>query len=111
MSDKVQSLLAATPTLLTNAAATVFTNVSGDETLVQQVRFANTSGATVTVNLSFGADSTTTRIVPGVSLTANSVLDHFFSPGIPLTGTQTLQAFASTTSVVNLSIWGTKRYV
>lgn len=108
MSDKIIALVG--PAALAVAAATVFTNVAGDEVLVRHVRFSNTAGSASTINLSVGADATGTRIVPGVAIAANAVQDYFFSPGVPLTGTQTLQAFAGAVTV-NIAIWGTKRYV
>jgi hypothetical protein len=108
MSDKIIALTG--PAALATTATTVFTNVSGDEVLVRHARFSNTAGASATVNLSVGTDATGTRIVPGKLVAANDSLDVFFNPGIPLTGTQTLQAFASAVTV-NLAVWGTKRYV
>lgn len=108
MADKIIALVG--PAAMATSATTVYTNVAGDEGLLRHARFVNTSGSTQTVNLSVGADSAATRLVSGKQIPANDFLDVYFSPGVPLTGTTTLQAFASATSVT-IALYGTRRYV
>jgi hypothetical protein len=108
MSDKLIALTG--PAALATSATTVFTNVAGDEVVIRHARFSNTAASASTVNLSIGTDATGTRIVPGKAIAANDSLDVFFSPGIPITGTTIVQAFAGAVTV-NLALWGTKRYV
>lgn len=115
MSDKIAALLTSgTPVTLTATPGTVlFTNTSGEESVVRHVRLVNTSAAVVNdIRVSVGADAAATRqICGGFSLPANTGQDFFFSPGIPLTGTTAIQGSAGTTAVVSIGIWGTRRLV
>lgn len=99
------------PTLLTAVAATVATSPAlgaaglGGKWIIRHIHFANTDTSARTVNFSIGTDAVTTRIVPGVSVAANSVLDIY---GIwEVVASTVLQGFASVTNVVNIEVSGT----
>lgn len=110
MSDKL--VLIASGTLATGDNL-LFTNVTGDEVAVMQIDLNNGSGSPVTgINMSNGADSAATRIFHnGTVLAANADRQKFYSPGHPLTGTNTIRGGAGTGAVVTYAIWGTRRYV
>jgi hypothetical protein len=98
------------PALVTNAAATKYTVPSATKTIVRQLHVQNPSGSAVTFTVSIGADAAGTRLydaysIPaaGPGVTAN-VLD-IFGYWI-LETTEIIQAFAGTTNILTLTIFG-----
>lgn len=98
------------PAQLTNAAATKYTVPSATKTIVRHLHVENPSGAAVGFTLSIGADAAGTRLFDAYSIPAaaagvtGSVFDHYCY--YILETTEIIQAFASTASVLVLTIDG-----
>ena len=92
------------PTRLTNAAATVYTVPGLSKALVRHIHFMNPSASAITVTFSIGADGATTRLLEAVSVPAASTYDWY--PYMVVYATEIVQAYASTTAVVNMTMFG-----
>lgn len=94
------------PVLLTAAAATYATSpAAGSKWIIRHIHFANEDSSARTVTFSIGADAAGTEIVKAKSIAANDVLDMYGIWEVP--ASTTLQALASVTSVVNMTVSGT----
>lgn len=96
-------------TQLTTSAATVYT-VTAPKTkgVIKQILVANTSVSTATVTLhlvpALGTVSAATKIIPEVSIAANSIITFDITQVMNVG--ETLQALASTGSAINAIISG-----
>lgn len=90
--------------LLTNAAVTIYTVPASTVTMVQHIHVSNPTGAAVGFTMSLGADAAATRIYDNFQIAAGGVLDVFTK--YVMTAAQTLQALASTTNVLTLTVDG-----
>lgn len=93
------------PELLSNSATTIFTASTGGA-LVEMIQIANESGSAVDLTLSIGTDAAGTRLFDGLSIGANE--DKSFRVYIPMVNTEVIQAYASTASVMTITIEGLK---
>lgn len=93
------------PTRLTNAAATVYTVPGSTKAKIYHVHFMNPSAATINVTVSIGTDGATTRVLEAYPVPPGGTYD-WYSPGIVLDAAEIMQAFASTTAVVNMTVFG-----
>ncbi len=89
------------PTLLTNAAATIYTVAAATTVVLRDVVVTNTSGTAATLTASIGADATGTRIWAGLSIPANSTFNH--SGSIVLKAAEILQAYSGTNNVLTFT--------
>lgn len=92
------------PALLTNSAATKYTNTSGEITVVRFIHVHNTSASALTLTVSIGSDAAATRIFDAYPMAASEVLDHWCE--YPLTSTTILQAYASVNNQATITISG-----
>jgi hypothetical protein len=92
------------PALVTNAAATKYTVPGNTKTVVRHIHVSNPSGGAITFTCSIGADAAGVRIFDVYSIAAGAVLDHFCY--YVLEETEVIQALASTTNVLVLTIDG-----
>lgn len=102
MSSK--NLRLAGPALLTNAAATKYTAPAATVTIVQHIHVENPTASPVGFTMSIGADAAGVRIYDAYSIAAGGVLDVFCK--YVLQPAEIIQAFASTTNVMTLTIDG-----
>lgn len=88
--------------LLTASEATIFTTHASNATTLVEIDFANTSTLPVTVRVSVGTDSATTRIIPDVTVPAKG---KYQWKGQEKVGTAVnIRGSASTTSVINCNV-------
>jgi hypothetical protein len=92
------------PILLTNSSVTLYTVPAATTLIIRNIIIANTSAGAVTVRLSIGADAAGTRILPDVSIPANSVFD--WSGFLVLATGQTLRGQAGTTNLLAITVSG-----
>ena len=92
------------PALVTDSAATKYTTPAATKTIVRHVHVQNPSASAVSFTLSLGADAAAARLFDAYSIPAYGVLDHFCY--YVLEATEVLQALASTTDVLVLTIDG-----
>ena len=83
------------PTLLTGSAATLFTATYITDV---EAHCANNNNAAIAMTLSIGADAAGTRIMPAVSIAANSYVDIRFT----LNAGEILQGFGGTTNKITV---------
>lgn len=92
------------PTLLTGAAATQYTTPAGTVTVIQFIQCPNGTTNAVSVTISVGADATGTRQIDSLPIPAKNMLSMgvkwILNPG------DTIQAFASSTGVIPLTLYG-----
>lgn len=92
------------PALVTNTAATKVTVAALEKNVIRHIHVQNPSASPVDLTMSIGTDAAGTRIFDGYPIAADSVLDHF---GIYiLDAAEIVQAFASTTNILTLTIDG-----
>lgn len=92
------------PALLTNSAATKYTCPSTTKTRIRHIHISNNSGSIVNLTISIGADAAGTRIFDAFPIPANDVYNDY---GIYVVdAAEIVQAFASTGSVLNVTIDG-----
>jgi hypothetical protein len=92
------------PAQLTNAAATKYTCPALTKTRIRHIHVTNPTGSAVTFTMSIGADAAGTRIYDVFSIAAGDVLNDF---GVYVVdAAEIVQAFASTTLVLNITIDG-----
>lgn len=91
------------PALLSNAAATKYTVPASTKAFLTQLHISN-SDAAVAYNftLSIGADAAGTRLFDAYVIPAGAVYDFYYN--IELDAAEIIQAFASTTNKLNLTI-------
>lgn len=88
--------------LLTASEATLYTTHATNQSTLVEIDLSNTSVLPVTVRISIGADSATTRIIPDVTVPANG---KYQWKGQEEVGTSVnIRGSASTTSVINANI-------
>jgi len=92
------------PGQITNAAVTKYTVATSRRGIVRHIHASNPSGSSVNFTLSIGADAAGTRIFDAYPIAATSVLDHFCY--YAMEAAEIIQAFASTTLVIVLTIDG-----
>ena len=92
------------PTLLTNSSVTLYTVPAATTVIVRNILIANTSATAATARLSIGADAAGTRILPDISIPANSVYD--WSGFLVLAAAQVLAGQSGTTNVLAITISG-----
>lgn len=92
------------PAQVSNAAATKYTNTSGESTIVRHVHVYNPGTGTVNFTMSIGADAAGTRIFDAYPVLEDVPLDHWCY--YVLTGTETIQALGSTNNQLVLTIDG-----
>lgn len=102
MPDTLRRL--AGPTLLTAAAATVYTTPASTSASILGIHVANTSASPATFTMSIGADAAGTRLYSGVLIPGNGTLD--WSGLYVVTAAEILQAYSSVTGVLTLTISG-----
>lgn len=94
------------PHKLTNAAATLATSpAAGSKWIIRHIHLNNTDTSARTVTASIGADAVDLEIFTGLSIPANSVYDFYGIIEVP--ASTVIQAFASVTNVVTITISGT----
>ena len=93
------------PTRLTNSAATVYTVPALNKAKIYHVHFMNPSAATINVTVSIGTDGATTRVLEAYPVPPGGSYD-WYSPGIVMDAAEIMQAFASTTATVNITVFG-----
>jgi hypothetical protein len=93
------------PALLTNAAATKYTVPASSQATLKHIHVENPTVSAVTFTMSIGADAAGTRIYDVFSISAGGVLDVFCM--YVLAAGEIVQAFASTTNVMTLTLDGT----
>jgi hypothetical protein len=98
------------PAQVTNVAATKFTVAASEKVILRHIHVQNPSGAAVTLTMSIGADAAATRILDAFSIPAaaagvtGNVVDFFCY--YVLDAAEVLQAFASTTLILTLTLDG-----
>jgi predicted amidohydrolase len=92
------------PAQVSNAAATKYTVPASTTTILQHIHVFNPSGAAVGFTMSIGTDAAGTRLYDAYSIGAGQQLDMFVR--IVLTAAEIVQAFASTTNVLTLTLTG-----
>jgi hypothetical protein len=92
------------PTRLTNAAATVYTVPGLSKALVRHVHFMNPSAGSIGVTVSIGTDGATTRVLESFTVGAGTTYDWY--PYMVLDSAEIVQAFAGTTAIVNMTMFG-----
>jgi hypothetical protein len=97
------------PALVTNAAVTKFTVAAGELAIIRHIHVSNPSASAVDITMSIGTDAAAVRIFDGYPIPADSVLDHFCY--YVMTAAEFLQALASTTNILTLTIDGERSVV
>lgn len=92
------------PGLVTNAAVTYYTVPASCVTMLQHLHVSNPTVLAVGFTLSLGADAAATRIYDNFQIPAGTVLDVFVK--YVMTAGQTIQALASTTNVLTMTLDG-----
>lgn len=92
------------PATLTGSAATKYTVPATTKTVIRKIHFSNSDTSARSVTVSIGADAAGTEIVGAKSIPANDVLD-VWGPFV-MDAAEILQAFASVTSVVAMTVDG-----
>jgi hypothetical protein len=92
------------PALVTNAAATKYTVPASCVTIVQYLQVSNPSASAVGFTMSIGADAAATRIYDNFQIAAGGQLAVFLKH--VLTAGEIVQALASTTNILTLTIDG-----
>lgn len=92
------------PGTLTAAAVTKYTVPASTKAIIRHIHFNNTDSAARTVTVSIGADAVATELITGLSIPATSTYDWYGY--IVMDAAEIMQAFASVTTVVNMSIFG-----
>jgi hypothetical protein len=95
------------PTLLTAAAATIATVPVNTTWILRNIHVANGSANSIAVNLSIGTFAAGTAFYNSVWLPGNGSLD--WSGFMVVNASEIIQAFASTASVLALTIAGVTR--
>lgn len=92
------------PTLLTAAAATLYTAPASTITSVRSIHIANESAATATCTISIGADGPGKRLFYQVPVYVGDVLD--WAGLVVLAAGEALQAYSGTASALTLTVSG-----
>lgn len=92
------------PTLLTNSSATLYTVPGSTQAIVRSIIIANTSGSAATARVSIGVDAAGTRIIPDISIPANSMFE--WSGFLVMAAAETLRGESGTTNVLAISVNG-----
>lgn len=90
------------PTLLTNTTATLYTVPGSTQAILRNIIIANTSGTAATARLSIGVDAAGTRILPEVSIPANSIFE--WSGFLVMEAAETLRGHSGTTNVLAITV-------
>ena len=91
-------------TLITNAAVTYYTVPASTVTMLQHIHVSNPTALAVGFTMSAVTDAVGTRIYDNYQIPAGGVLDVFTK--YVMTAGQVLQASASTTNVLTLTVDG-----
>lgn len=98
------------PALITASTATYYTVPGSTRTIIKKVTLTNTDSVTRTVTIylvpSAGSASATNIIVSAQGVTAGETYEVFVMEGHCLRDGDTIQALASTASVVNIQVSG-----
>ncbi len=92
------------PTLLSNAAATLYTVPALTTTVIRHVHVSNPTGSPVNFSLSIGTSAAGTRLWDATPIPAGDVLDHY--QDFTLAAGEIIQGFAGTDAVLNLTLDG-----
>lgn len=103
MTDTLERLVG--PTLLTDAAATVYAAVPADtKVVIRDIQICNETGSDATFTMSVGADAAGKRLYKAYSIPANGF--HSSQRQIVLAEGDLLQAYSGTASALTLTISG-----
>lgn len=98
------------PTFLTGSAATYYTVPGSTRTIIKKLTLTNTDSVTRTVTIylvpSGGSAAASNVILSAQGITAGETYEVFVAEGQTLAAGDTIQALASTTSVVNMQASG-----
>lgn len=97
------------PALLSSSAATLYTVPANTRTTIRHIHVSNPSASSVDFTLSIGADAAGTRLWNGQPVGADRLIQEFRDH--TLVAGEIIQAFASTTSVLNLTIDGYEEFL
>lgn len=92
------------PGLLTASAATLYTVPAGRRATIRHIHVSNPSLSSVDFTLSIGADAAGTRLWSGYPVRPDGLIQEFRDHA--LVSGEIIQAFAGTTSVLNVTIDG-----
>lgn len=92
------------PAQLTASAATLYTVPAATVTILRYIRVTNTTGTDRSLTLSIGTDAAATRLFPGTTVPALSVIE--VSLFIPMTATEIIQGLASAATALTAIISG-----
>jgi hypothetical protein len=93
------------PAQLTGSAATKYTVPSTTKTIIREIHVINPSSSTVNLTVSIGSDAAGTRIFDAYAIPPSGALDRPFHC-IVMDAAEILQAFASSASVLVMTIFG-----
>ena len=92
------------PTLLTASAADQYTVPASTTAIIRNIHVAEGNGSATSLTLSIGTDALAKRLFSAVSIPANNILD--LPCFIVLSGGEKIQAFASATNSLVLTVSG-----
>lgn len=92
------------PALLSASTVTLYTVPTDVRTVIRHIHVSNPSASPVDFTLSIGADAAGTRLWNGQPVRADNLIQEFRDH--TLVAGEVIQAFAGTTSVLNLTIDG-----
>lgn len=89
------------PASIANAEGTLYTCPAATTAMIQWIHIANVTGSPATVKLSVGADAVGTRLLPDLSIPANSTYD--WTGFLPLAAAETLRATGGTNNALTFT--------
>lgn len=92
------------PAQLANTATTLFTVGAGLTAILRYIHVVNTSGTDRTFTLSVGADAAGTRLYSAITVPAGGVLTERLN--VPVAAEEVVQAYASATTALTLTVAG-----
>lgn len=92
------------PTLLTAAAATVYTTPASTTTTIKSIHVVNETTVPATLNISIGVDAAGKRWLFGISINGNGTYDY--TGTIVLATTEVIQAYSGTASALTFTMSG-----
>lgn len=97
------------PGQITNAPVTKYTVPALTRAIIRHIHVSNPSGAIVNFTASIGADAAGTRIYDAKPIPANDAVDFFCFH--VMSAAEILQAFGSTTGVLNVTVNGEEELI
>lgn len=92
------------PAQVSNAAATKYTVPALTKTIIRHVHISNTGAGPVTFTMSIGADAAGVRLFDAKVIPAGDTYDWYGY--VVVDAAEVVQAFAGTTNILVLSIFG-----